>query len=116
MYRTTHSLEIKNDGLVLNLGLADNGILLEAPELKKKPKNKNRSYGYYPIYYDKYDREFLKDEKYIFLQDLLERYFDVGDRQTAVINQSRSMLTQTFPEMEKMFRKIDCNASLAIFC
>lgn len=55
-----------------------------------------------------------KDEKYIFLQDLLERYFDVTDRQTAVINQLRSTLTQTFPEMEKIFRSIDCNASLAI--
>ena len=55
-----------------------------------------------------------KDDEYVFLQDLLERYHDIKDRQTALINQLRSNLVQTFPEMEKIFTNIQCNASLAI--
>ena len=55
-----------------------------------------------------------KDEQFIFLHDLIERYYDVKTRQTALINQLKSNLVETFPEMDLIFNKIQCNASLAI--
>lgn len=55
-----------------------------------------------------------KDENYIFLQDLLERFYDLKDRRRALINQLRSNLEQTFPEIDRMFTKISCNSALAI--
>lgn len=55
-----------------------------------------------------------KDDKYIFLQDLLERLYDLIDRKTALSNQLRSTLIQVFPEVDNFFTDITCNAALAI--
>lgn len=59
-------------------------------------------------------KESQKDETYIFLQDLLERFYDLKDRQKALTNQLRSNLEQTFPEIDRMFTNISCNSALAI--
>ena len=55
-----------------------------------------------------------KDDKYIFLQDLLERLYDLTDRKTALSNQLRSTLIQVFPEIDNFFTDITCHAALAI--
>jgi len=55
-----------------------------------------------------------KGAVYVFLQDILERHFDLKDRQTALTNQIRANLVQTFPELAEIFDDITCKASLAI--
>jgi hypothetical protein len=55
-----------------------------------------------------------KDVKYIYLQDLLERYYDLLDRKTESSNSLRSGLSQTFPELELVFTNICCIAALTI--
>ena len=55
-----------------------------------------------------------KEYQYIYLQDILERYFDLVERKTGLQNQLQAGLVQTFPEITKVFNSIDCKASLAI--
>jgi len=55
-----------------------------------------------------------KSSEYIYLQDILERYYDLKQRRTALINQLRANLEQTFPEITKIFRKINSKSALVI--
>ena len=55
-----------------------------------------------------------KEFEYIYLQDILERYFDLKDRRTALINQLHANLVQTFPEIGEVFSNIGCKAATAI--
>jgi len=55
-----------------------------------------------------------KDDKYVFLGDLLERNYNLTDKETQITNSLRSSLNETFPEIESVFSDIACNASLAI--
>lgn len=55
-----------------------------------------------------------KDAKYIYLQDIHERFYDLQDRKTALTNQLHSNLVEVFPGISTIFKDITCNASLAI--
>lgn len=55
-----------------------------------------------------------KEAKYVYLQDLLERNYDLVDRRTALSNQLRSNLIETFPEIDQCFAKISCHTALSI--
>ncbi|OLS21875.1 MAG: hypothetical protein HeimC2_32040 [Candidatus Heimdallarchaeota archaeon LC_2] len=61
---------------------------------------------------------FLKDSQksdiYVFMQDLLERYYDLTDRRTALANQLRSNLIETFLEFDKCFTTIYCHTALVL--
>ncbi|OLS21639.1 MAG: hypothetical protein HeimC2_32690 [Candidatus Heimdallarchaeota archaeon LC_2] len=55
-----------------------------------------------------------KDDQYVFLQDLLERYYDLIERRIALSNQLRSNLIETFPELDACFGQIYSRAALSI--
>ena len=55
-----------------------------------------------------------RDDRYIYLQDLLERYQDLKDRIDAIKNQLRASLVQTFLEFSNAFTNIACKASLGL--
>lgn len=55
-----------------------------------------------------------KEVEYIQLQDLLERYHDLVDRKTTMINQLRANLVETFPEITKIFKYIDSISMMTI--
>jgi transposase len=55
-----------------------------------------------------------KDMEYVYLQDILERFHDVKESKTALINQIRANLVETFPEITKVYKKIDSISMLTI--
>ncbi|MCE7736987.1 MAG: IS110 family transposase [Candidatus Heimdallarchaeota archaeon] len=54
------------------------------------------------------------ESEYTYLRDVLERYYDLKDRKTSIVNQLHANLVVTFPEMDEMFYSIASNASIAI--
>ena len=54
------------------------------------------------------------ESKYTYLRDILERQYDLTDRKTSLMNQLHANLVETFPEIDKIFTKLDSYASLGI--
>ena len=54
------------------------------------------------------------ESKYTYLRDILERYFDLKNRKIALMNQLHANLVETFPEIDKVFTKIDSKACMVI--
>lgn len=52
--------------------------------------------------------------KYTYLRDILERYYDLKDRKTTLINQLQACVVESFPELPKIIIKFDSNSCLAI--
>ncbi|MCY3410142.1 MAG: IS110 family transposase [Candidatus Heimdallarchaeota archaeon] len=52
--------------------------------------------------------------EFTYLRDILERYFDLDVRNTAIKNQLHADLTETFPEVTRVFSTIEGKACLGI--